>query len=68
MTLETESRGHSDIDVSQSLQVTEADGARRVSGTVTSVDESGRVDHAQIRCVVRADGDALRVVSARLSD
>ena len=63
-----ESRGHSDIDVSRSLQVTEADGAQRVSGTVSSVDESGRVDHAQIRCVVRVEGDTMRVVSARLSD
>lgn len=63
-----ESRGHSDTDVSRSLQVTEADGAKRVSGSVTSVDDSGHVDHAAIRCVVRVEGDSIRVVSARLSD
>ncbi|MCD2443087.1 hypothetical protein LQ757_12460 [Agromyces sp. SYSU K20354] len=63
-----ESRGHSEIEVSRSLKITEADGAQRVSGTVTSVDDSGRADHAQIRCVVRVDGDTMHVVSARLSD
>lgn len=63
-----ESRGHSDIDVSRSLRVTESDGAQRVSGTVTSVDGSGRVDHANVRCIVRVNGDSIRVVSARLSD
>ncbi|WP_307042653.1 hypothetical protein [Agromyces ramosus] len=63
-----ESRGHTDIDVSRSFQVTEADGADRVSGSVTSVDESGHVDHALVRCVVRIQGDSMRVVSARLSD
>lgn len=63
-----EVRGHSDIDVSRSFTVTDADGAKRVSGTVTSVNESGAVDYAQVRCVVRVHGDALRVVSARFSD
>jgi hypothetical protein len=63
-----ESRGHSDIDVARSMQITGADGAQRVSGSVTSVDESGNVDYAELRCVVRVDGDAMRVVSARLSD
>ncbi|WP_232498485.1 hypothetical protein [Agromyces humatus] len=63
-----ETRGHSDVDVSRSFQIAEADGAQRVSGTVSSVDDSGHVDHAQVRCVVRVDGDTIRVVSARLSD
>jgi hypothetical protein len=63
-----ESREHSDIDVARSLRVTEADGARRVSGSVTSVDESGHVDYADLRCVVRVNGEAMRVVSARVSD
>lgn len=63
-----ETRGHSDIDVAQSLRVTEADGAQRVSGSVTSVDDSGRVDYADLRCVVRVHGESLRVVSARVSD
>jgi hypothetical protein len=62
-----ENRGHSDIDVTPSMQVTEADGAKRVSGTVKSVDESGISDHAQLRCVVRGEGDAMRVVSVRFS-
>jgi hypothetical protein len=63
-----EARGHSDVDVARSLRVTEADGAYRVSGTVTSVNESGASDHAQLRCVVRVDDDTMRVVSTRLSD
>ncbi len=63
-----ERRGHSDIDVGRSFHVTEADDAQRVSGTVTSVNESGTYDHAELRCVVRVDGDAMRVVSARFSD
>ncbi|WP_173923109.1 hypothetical protein [Agromyces sp. Marseille-P2726] len=63
-----ESRGHSEIDVAQSLRVTEADDGHRVSGTVTSVDDSGDADHAQLRCVVRVDGDTISVVSARVSD
>ena len=63
-----ERRGHSDIDVGRSFDVTEADGAQRVSGTVTSVNESGNYDYAELRCVVRVDGDAMRVVSARSSD
>ena len=63
-----ERRGHSDIDVGRSFDVTEADGAQRVSGTVTSVNESGNYDYAELRCVVRVDGDAMHVVSARTSD
>ena len=63
-----ETRGHSDIDISRSLRVAEADGAYRVSGTVSSVNESGAGDHAQLRCVIRVDGDTMTVVSTRLSD
>ncbi|MRG60242.1 hypothetical protein GE115_10235 [Agromyces sp. CFH 90414] len=63
-----ESRGHADVRVAQTMRVTQADDAHRVSGSVASVDEAGRTDHAAIRCVVRGDGDAMRVVSARLSD
>lgn len=63
-----ERRGHSDIDVGRSFDVTDADGAKRVSGTVTSVNESGDYDYAQLRCVVRVEGDTIRVVSARFSD
>jgi hypothetical protein len=63
-----ESRGHSDIDVARTLQVTDADGAKRVSGSATSVDESGRVDYHNLRCVVRVQDDSFRVVSARVSD
>ncbi|WP_146184925.1 hypothetical protein [Agromyces badenianii] len=63
-----ESRGHADVDVAQSLRVTGADGALRVSGSVTSVDDSGHADYAALRCVVRDEGDAMRVVSARVSD
>ena len=62
-----EDRGHSDIDVTSSMQVTEADGGKRVSGTVTSLDESGISDHGQLRCVVRGEGEAMRVVSVRFS-
>ncbi|WP_143231712.1 hypothetical protein [Agromyces cerinus] len=62
-----QSRGHSDVDVGSSLQVAEADGAQRVSGTVISSDESGRVRHAALRCVVRDQGESMRVVSARVS-
>ncbi|MFF2371281.1 hypothetical protein [Agromyces sp. NPDC058110] len=61
-------RGHTDVEVAPSLRMTEADGARRVSGSVTSVDATGRVDYAELRCVVRGDGPSLRVVSARVSD
>ena len=63
-----ERRGHSDIDVGRSFDVTEADGAQRVSGTVTSVNESGIYDYAELRCVIRVEGDTMRVVSARVSD
>jgi len=63
-----ERRGHSDIDVGRSFHITEADGAQRVSGTVTSVNESGNHDYAELRCVVRVEGDTMRVVSARVSD
>ena len=63
-----ESRGHSDIDVARTLQVTDADGAKRVSGSATSVDESARVDYHNLRCVVRVQDDSFRVVSARVSD
>lgn len=63
-----ELRGHSDIDVTRSMHVTEADGAQRVSGTVTSVNDSGRLNYAELRCVVRVDGDQIRVVSERVSD
>lgn len=62
------SRGHTEVDVARSLRVIDADRARRVSGSVTSVDPSGRVDYAELRCVVRGDGAALRVISARVSD
>ena len=60
--------GHTDIVVSRSFNVTDADGAQRVSGTVTSVNESGNHDYAELRCVIRVDGDAMRVVSVRFSD
>ena len=63
-----ESRGHTDIDVGRALRITDADGAKRVSGAVTSVDESGHVDAADLRCVIRVNGESMRVVSARLSD
>jgi hypothetical protein len=63
-----ESRGHTDIEVARTLQVTDADGAKRVSGSATSLDESGRVDYHNLRCVVRVQGESLRVVSARVSD
>ena len=63
-----ERRGHSDIEVGRSFTVTDADGAKRVSGTVTSVNESGAVDYAELRCVVRVHDDTMRVVSARFSD
>jgi hypothetical protein len=63
-----ESRGHTGIDVSRTLQVTDADGAKRVSGSATTVDESGHVDYHSLRCVVRVQGESLRVVSARVSD
>jgi hypothetical protein len=63
-----ERQGHSEIDVGRSFDITEADGARRVSGTVTSVNESGNYDYAELRCVVRVEGDSMRVVSARTSD
>lgn len=62
-----ESRGHSDIDVGRSLRVTEADGAIRVSGSVTSSDDEGRVQHSDLRCVVRDQGESMLVVSARVS-
>jgi hypothetical protein len=62
-----ESRGHSDIDVGRSLRVTEADGAKRVSGSVTSSDDGGRVRYADLRCVVRDQGESMLVVSARVS-
>lgn len=62
-----ESRGHSDVDVSRSLQVAEADGAQRVSGSVVSSDDAGRVQYADVRCVVRDQGESMRVVSARVS-
>ncbi|WP_157415756.1 hypothetical protein [Agromyces allii] len=61
-------RGHTNVDVSRSFTVTDADGATRVSGSVASVGASGRVDYAELRCVVRGDGAAMRVVSARVSD
>ena len=63
-----ERRGHTEIDVSRSFDITQADGAQRVSGTVKSVNETGNYDYAELRCVVRVDGDAMRVVSARTSD
>jgi hypothetical protein len=63
-----ERRGHSEIDVGRSFDITEADGAQRVSGTVKSVNEAGNYDYAELRCVVRVEGDTMRVVSARTSD
>lgn len=63
-----ERRGRSDIEVGRSLQVTEADGAQRVSGTVKFIDEEGRTQYAQVRCVVRGEGDDLRVRSVRFSE
>jgi hypothetical protein len=63
-----ESRGHTDIDVARSLRVTEADGGQRVSGSAISVDEAGHVDYHNLRCVVRVENEAIRVVSARVSD
>lgn len=62
-----EARGHSDIDIGSSLRITEADGAQRVSGSVASSDESGHVRQADLRCVVRDEGESMRVVSARVS-
>ena len=63
-----ERRGRSNTEVGGSLEVDEADGAQRVSGTVKFVDEEGRTQYAQVRCVVRGEGDDLRVRSVRFSE
>jgi hypothetical protein len=63
-----ETRGHSDIELDESVEVTEADGAQRVSGNLTFVDEEGDTHHALVRCVVRGEGDEMRVVSVRFFD
>lgn len=63
-----EDRGRSDIDLTRPLERTEADGAHRVSGTVTFDDESGDAHHAQLRCVIRLEGDAMRLTSVRFSE
>ena len=63
-----ESRGHTAVELADSLEVAEADGAQRVSGTVTFVDDSGATHHALVRCVVRTEGDAMRVTSVRFFD
>gem|GEM_PF-2698576 len=63
-----EQRGHTAIELATSLQQGEADGAQRVSGTLTFVDDAGATHHALLRCVVRADGDRLRVASVRFAD
>ena len=63
-----EARGHSDVELGESLEVIEADGAQRVSGTVTFVDEEGDTHHALVRCVIRVEGDDMRVASVRFFD
>ncbi|WP_448003306.1 hypothetical protein [Agromyces bauzanensis] len=63
-----ESRGRSDIDLSRSFEVTTADDAQRVSGTVSFVDDAGVARHAAVRCVIRADGDTMQVRSVRFSE
>lgn len=68
VTARLESRGHSDIDVARSLQLTTAGDAQRVSGTVTFVDDAGADHHAALRCMVRSDGGVLRVTSVRVSE
>ncbi|WP_448808871.1 hypothetical protein [Agromyces bauzanensis] len=62
-----EARGRSDIDLSRSFELTTADDAQRVAGTVTFVDDSGTVRHAAVRCVIRAHGDTMQVRSVRFS-
>ncbi|WP_430645042.1 hypothetical protein [Agromyces sp. GXS1127] len=63
-----EQRGHTDIEFASSLQQTEADGAQRLSGTVTFVGEGGATHHAEVRCVIRGAGDDLSVASVRFFD
>ncbi|GAA1054954.1 hypothetical protein GCM10017608_18060 [Agromyces luteolus] len=67
-TARLEGRGHTDVQLATSLDQAEADGAQRVSGTLTFVDEAGATHHALVRCVVRSDGDRLRVASVRFFD
>ncbi|WP_400995021.1 hypothetical protein [Agromyces sp. GXQ0307] len=63
-----EQRGHTDVELARSLQQVEADGAQRVSGTVTFVDGAGATHHAELRCVIRVDGDRSTVTSVRFFD
>ncbi|GAA1059991.1 hypothetical protein [Agromyces bracchium] len=63
-----EGRGHTDIELARSLQQVEADGAQRVSGTVTFVDGAGATHHAEVRCVIRVDGDQATLASVRFFD
>ncbi|WP_353813624.1 hypothetical protein [Agromyces sp. SYSU T00266] len=67
-TARLEQRGHTDVEIATSLEQAEADGAQRVSGTLTFVDESGATHHALVRCVVRTDGGRARVASVRFFD
>lgn len=63
-----ERRGESQIEVAERVAVTEqADGGYRVQGTVT-FDQDGSTHHADVRCIVRIEGDAADVVSVRFND
>lgn len=62
-----ETRGHTDIDIARSLEISEqADGGLRIEGTVT-FDEDGDTRHRGLRCIVRMDGGTASVVSVRFS-
>ncbi|MGR0319767.1 hypothetical protein [Agromyces sp. ZXT2-3] len=67
-TAQLERRGHTEVQVGSTLDETEADGALRLSGTVTFIDEDGATHTALVRCVVRGEGDAMRVASVRFFD
>jgi hypothetical protein len=62
-----EQRGNTDIRLADSLEQSEADGAQRVSGTVTYVDEEGVARNARVRCVIRGEDGDLTVASVRFS-
>ena len=62
-----EARGRTDIDLSRPFEITTADDAQRVSGTVSFIDDSGTTRHAAVRCVIRTDGDTMQVRSVRFS-
>ncbi|MEV1131205.1 hypothetical protein [Agromyces sp. NPDC049794] len=63
-----EARERTDIDLSRRFEITSADDAQRVSGTVTFVDDSGTTRYAAVRCIIRADGDTMQVRSVRFSE